>query len=72
MAAWRRRALEHFPQLRAELQDSDYSIYMLFFDLLPVVREAHDAADSDFVAEDEAVIDPIGRDLEGGVAGGKV
>ena len=43
MAAWRRRALELFPQLRAELQQPDYSIYMLFFDLLPTVREAHDA-----------------------------
>jgi hypothetical protein len=47
MAVWRRRALEQFPQFRAELQQPDYSIYMLFFDLLPMVREAHDSGDND-------------------------
>src|SRR5437764_3802833 len=46
MAAWRRRALELFPQLRQPLQRRDYSIYMLYFDLLPMVREAHDADDT--------------------------
>ena len=47
MAAWRRRALEYFPQLGAELQDSEYSIYMLFFDLLPMVRHAHDLGEAE-------------------------
>lgn len=45
MAAWRRRALRLFPQLRLDLQKSDYNYYMLFFDLLPMSREAHDAND---------------------------
>jgi hypothetical protein len=47
MSAWRRRALELFPQLCEELHRRDYSIYMLYFDLLPMVRDAHDAADAD-------------------------
>src|SRR5437764_15482473 len=42
MAAWRRRALGLFPELREQLQRRDFSIYMLFFDLLPMAREAHD------------------------------
>jgi hypothetical protein len=41
MSAWRRRALDAFPGLRRELQRRDYSIYRLFFDLLPLSREAH-------------------------------
>src|SRR5689334_17549476 len=50
MAAWRRRALELFPQLREELQQRDYSIYMLYFDLLPMVREAHNADDTELLS----------------------
>ena len=41
MAAWRRKAVEQFPTLRRELNNPTYSIYALFFDLLPMVREAH-------------------------------
>jgi hypothetical protein len=40
MAAWRRRALELFPDLRRDLTGSDYSVYMLFFDLKPQLRDA--------------------------------
>jgi hypothetical protein len=47
MAAWRRRALEYFPQLRAELQRAEYTIYMLFFDLLPMVRADHESGDAE-------------------------
>jgi hypothetical protein len=42
MAAWRRRALELFPQLGNELPRREFTIYMLYFDLLPMVRSAHD------------------------------
>ena len=45
MSTWRRKALELFPTLRRELNDREYTIYMLYFDLLPMVREAHDEDD---------------------------
>jgi hypothetical protein len=45
MAVWRRRALEHFPELRRELTGRDYSVYLLFFDLKPMLRAAFDAGD---------------------------
>ncbi len=45
MAAWRRRALETFPQFRRELNDPEFSIYMLYFELVPLVLEAHKEAD---------------------------
>jgi len=41
MAAWRRTAIDCFPKPRRDLNDPSYSIYQLFFDLLPEVREAH-------------------------------
>ncbi len=43
MSAWRRRALELFPEHRQWIQDKHhtFSIYQLFFDLLPLAREAH-------------------------------
>jgi hypothetical protein len=47
MAAWRRHALELFPTLREDINSGDYTIYMLYFDLLPMVRDAHDANDRD-------------------------
>ena len=47
MAVWRRRALELFPQLRRDLQSRDYSVYLLFFDLKPMLRVAHDADDTE-------------------------
>ncbi len=49
MAAWRRKALEAFgdiPVLRNELHDPRYTYYMVFFDLLPMVLEAHDSEDT--------------------------
>ncbi|MEA2583384.1 MAG: hypothetical protein QOF33_1469 [Thermomicrobiales bacterium] len=45
MSAWHRRALDSFPSLRRELRDREYSIYHLFFDLLPMARDAHETAD---------------------------
>ena len=45
MAAWRRRALELFPDLKAELQNPDFTIHQLYFELLPQVKAAHRAQD---------------------------
>src|SRR5690349_9906444 len=43
MSTWRRKAIALFPELRnhTSLDDPEYTIYMLFFDLLPMSREAH-------------------------------
>ncbi len=49
MAVWRRKAIELFPTLSNELNDGEYSVYMLYFDLLPMVREAHDRDDHDLL-----------------------
>src|SRR5438132_11252436 len=51
MSAWRRKALQLFPELQVELNDSDYSIYMLYFELLPKVREAHKQGDEEMLAK---------------------
>jgi hypothetical protein len=45
MAAWRRRALAAFPDLRRELNTRDYSLYTLFGDLRVLLWEAHDTQD---------------------------
>src|SRR5207302_7749018 len=42
MAAWRRKAIEFLPDQRKHLNDRDYTLWLLFFDLLPEVRKAHD------------------------------
>ena len=47
MSAWRRKALELFPDLRSDIEDPDSSVMGLFFDLLPRCRDAHDRNDSD-------------------------
>jgi hypothetical protein len=47
VSAWRRKALEAFPHLRHDLQRRTYSIYHLFFDLLPLARNAHEAQDAE-------------------------
>ena len=52
MSAWRRRALSAFPGLRHELQNQKYSYYQLFFDLLPIAREAH-------ASDDTALLDAV-------------
>jgi hypothetical protein len=51
MAAWKRKALQLFPELRADINGSDYSIYMLFFDLLPGVGEAHELGNEEELAK---------------------
>jgi hypothetical protein len=51
MAAWRRKALEAFPELRRELSDAQeiYSAYALWFELLPLVRDAHREENADLL-----------------------
>jgi hypothetical protein len=46
MSAWRRKAIELFPDLRSEVEDPDATIYSVFFALLPRCREAHDRDDT--------------------------
>lgn len=41
MSAWRRKALEEFPDLRNEIQRGDTTIYGVFLELLLHCREAH-------------------------------
>ena len=43
---WREKARQLFPELHADLEQESYSIYSLFFDLVPMALQAHDAADS--------------------------
>jgi hypothetical protein len=49
LASWRRKALALFPDLGHDVQQRDYSIYMLFFDILPMSREAHKAGDDEML-----------------------
>jgi hypothetical protein len=43
VSAWRRRAIEEFPELHDELAERHevFSVYGLWFHLLPLVRRAH-------------------------------
>ena len=47
MANWRRKALALFPDLRHDVQRPDFSVYMLFFELLPMSRQAHKTGDDE-------------------------
>jgi hypothetical protein len=47
MSAWRRKALELFPDLRSDIEDPDASVMSLFFELLPRCRDAHGRNDSE-------------------------
>lgn len=48
MAAWRRHALELFPELREEIEGDDvFSPISLFFELLPFALDAHRRADDE-------------------------
>jgi hypothetical protein len=46
MSAWRRKAIELFPDLRQEIEAQDFTIYQLFFELLPRCRDAHNRGDA--------------------------
>lgn len=41
MSTWRRKALGSFPDLPHQFEQSDATIYEVFFDLLPRVQAAH-------------------------------
>jgi hypothetical protein len=41
MDEWRRRAVEAFPRLKADLEDPEYSTYQLFFDLGGELKDAY-------------------------------
>ena len=47
MSAWRRKALELFPDLRSDIEDPDASVMGLFFELLPRCRDEHGRNDSE-------------------------
>jgi len=49
MAAWRRRAIDLFPEFRQDLLIKDYSLYQLFSDLLPRVEQAHADGDEEIL-----------------------
>lgn len=46
MSTWRLKAIELFPDLRHEFEQSDTTVYQVFFELLPRVRDAHDRGDN--------------------------
>ena len=41
MSTWRRKAIEAFPDLRHDFEQADTTIYQVFFEVLPRVRDAH-------------------------------
>lgn len=47
MSVWRRKALESFPEMRKRIENPDdiFSIYELWFELLPVTTAAHKDGD---------------------------
>jgi hypothetical protein len=49
MSAWRRHALRFFPTVQEPLNSREYTIYQLFFDLLPMVCDAHAANDREML-----------------------
>jgi len=46
MSTWRRKAIDLFPELRHEFEQADATIYQVFVELLPRVRDAHDRGDT--------------------------
>lgn len=51
MSAWRRKALEYFPEHRRQIEDrtETASIYQLLFFLYPLAEAAHHASDRDLL-----------------------
>ena len=47
MASWRRKVLALFPDLQRDVERPDFTIYMVFFELLPRVRGAHQDGDTE-------------------------
>ncbi len=51
MANWRRKALALFPELRYDVQLPEFTIYSLFFELLPMSRRGGPGIFEPFVAD---------------------
>jgi hypothetical protein len=51
VSAWRRKALDQFPELRNELnrRHAIETVYQLWFELLPMAQEAHRSGDTDLL-----------------------
>ena len=47
VASWRRKVVTFFPDMRCDVQRPTFSIYMVFFELLPRVRIAHQEGDTE-------------------------
>ena len=50
MSAWRSRALETFPELRAEIESPDATLHEIFFTLLPWCRDAHHSGNDEVLS----------------------
>jgi len=46
MDTWQRRALELFPDLQRDIESPEFTIYQLFFELVPRCRQAHSSGDT--------------------------
>jgi hypothetical protein len=51
VSAWRRKAIDAFPELRRELNDDSeiFSVYALWFELLPLAKQAHRDGNDDIL-----------------------
>jgi hypothetical protein len=50
VSAWRRKAIEMFPEWRQELEDGEeFSPYAVWFEVLPRAREAHREGDTELL-----------------------
>jgi hypothetical protein len=49
MSTWRRIALEIFPEHNFQNSRDYFSVYMILFELLPLVRNAHESHDEDLL-----------------------
>jgi hypothetical protein len=50
VATWRRHAIRLFPQLHRELTKQNYTVYLLFFELKPMLRNALDSQNTELVS----------------------
>ncbi len=49
MSSWRRMALKLLPEQKFQNSQDYFSVYMIFFDLLPLVVQAHQLQDEDLL-----------------------
>lgn len=72
MSTWRKKAIECAPELKKEFEQPDISLYTVFMELLPLLRQAHtdkdlerlrkiyDFAEWCFKQKDEKLWNPAG------------